>query len=284
MVHTLAGRLAVVVTCVFLLGLAGSAMALSPYTPVSLRPRSTEANTSDAARRDAMRSIPLERLSKPDRLKVESVLSSVSVFRRMPIKVVDCDPNLYLFLVRHPDVVVNIWEVFNISRLRLQQIGAERFEVAEPEGAAAKMKFVYRSHDTHVVYCEGTYEGPLLARPVKGRGVLVLKTGYVREPNERYYIVSRLDCFVSVEPIAAELVTKTISPVAGKTVDNNFVQTLDFVASLSRTAEVNGRSVQHLAGQLTRVKAEVRKQFADLTAGLSPESSLAARPSDEKRR
>ena len=180
------------------------------------------------ARRDAMRSIPFDKLSAEDRAKVESVLSNISVFRRLPTRVVDCDPDLYLFLVRHPDVVVNIWEVFRISRLKLREIGDGQFQVTESAGATATFEFVYQSHDMHVIYGEGVYQGPLLSRPVKGSGVLVLKTGYVRETNGRYYVTSRLDSFLSIEPAAAELVTKTVSPVLGKTVDNNFVQTLAF--------------------------------------------------------
>ena len=242
-------------------GLDRSADA-SPPCPARSNP--LEASTSEAARQDAIRSIPLDKLAAEDRAKVESVLSTVSIFRRMPVKVVDCDPDLYLFLVRHPDVVVNIWELMKLSRLQLRQIDENQFQITEPAGTVAKFGFVYRSHDTHVLYGEGKYEGPLMTRPVKGRGVLVLKCGYVRETNGRYYITSRLDCFLTIEPAGAELIGKTVSPLMGKTADNNFVQTVAFVGSLSRTAEVNSRGVQRLAGQLTHVQPEVRSQFADV--------------------
>ena len=87
---------------------------------------------------------------------------------------------MYLFLVRHPDVVVNIWELFRISRLQFRQTGEKRFQVVEPAGTTASVEYLYRSHDTHVIYGEGVYEGTPLGRPVKGRGLLVLKSGYVR--------------------------------------------------------------------------------------------------------
>ncbi len=215
------------------------------------------ASTSDAARRDAVQMIPLDKLAPDDRAKVESVLSSVSIFRRLPVKVVDCDPDLYLFLVRHPDVVVNIWEIMKVSQLLVRQIDENQFRLSEPGDTTAQLAFVYRSHDTHVLYGEGTYEGALTARPVKGRGVLVLKCGYVRETNGRYYITSRLDCFLTIAPVGAELITKTVSPLMGKTADSNFAQTVAFVGSLSRTAETNSRGVQRLASRLTHVQPEV---------------------------
>jgi hypothetical protein len=246
--------------------------------PASLRPNPTEASTSDAARHDAMRSIPMERLTPDDRAKVNSVLSNVSVFRRMPVKVVDCDPDMYLFLVRHPDVVVNIWEVLKLSKLQLRQIGENEFQLTEPSGTVATLRFVYQSHDTHVVYCEGTYEGPLLPRPVKGHSVLVLKNGYVRETNGRYFVTSRLDAFLAIEPAGAELLTKTVSPLLGKTADNNFAQTLALVGSLSHTAEVNDRGVRRLASQLTGVQPEVRNRLAELVTALSQKTALSAAP------
>ena len=235
-----------------------------------------QGSTSHAARRDAIRSIPLEKLAVEDRAKVESVLSNISIFRRLPAKVIDCDPTMYLFLVRHPDVVVNIWEIMNLSRLRLWQTEENLFQVAEPAGAVAQFSYLYRNHDTHVLYGEGKYEGPLMARPAKGRGVLVLKCGYVRETNNRYYVTSRLDCFLTIGPAGIELLGKTVSPLMGKTVDNNFTQTVAFVGSLSHTAEVNSRGVQRLATRLQKVQPEVRDRFARLAAGLSPNGEVTA--------
>jgi len=236
---------------------------------------SLEASTSPAARQDAMRSIPMDRLAPEDRQKVGSVLADVSIFRRMPIRVADCDPDLYLFLVRHPDIVVNIWEIMKVSQLQLRQIGENRFQIGEPAGTSAQFEYVYRSHDTHVLYGEGTYEGPLMARPARGKGVLVLKCGYVRETNGRYYITSRLDCFISIESLGVELLGKTVSPLMGKTADNNFIQTVAFVGSLSRTAEANAPGMQRLALRLAHIRPEVRMQFAEVIADVPRKSEAA---------
>ena len=55
----------------------------------------------------------------------------------------------------------------------------------------------------------------------------------------------------------------------GKTVDNNFVQTAAFLASVSRTAEVNNPGVQRLASRLSKVQPEVRKEFAQVAQQVS---------------
>jgi len=226
------------------------------------------ATSSQEACQDALQSIPLEKLDPEALAKVRSVLSNVTVFRRMPVQVVDCDPDLYLFLVRHPDVVVGIWQALKLSRLQLRQTGPNSFQVTEPDGSTAWFEYLYRSHDTHIAYAEGTYAGPLLARPVKGRCLLILKSGYVRETNGRYYITNRLDAFVSVDRTAAQLITRTVQPVIGKVADNNFIQTVGFLGSLSRTAELNSEGVQRLAAMLPNVDAETRRAFAELAAAI----------------
>jgi hypothetical protein len=237
-------------------------------------------STSRAARDDAVRSIPIEKLDPPARTKVAAILADVSLFRRMPVKVIDCDPSLYLFLVRHPDVVVNIWEVLEISNLRLREVAPRTYQVIDTVGTRATVEVLYSSHDTQVIYATGSYSGPLLARPVQGRCLLLLRNGYVRETNGRHYITSRLDTFMQVDNGGIELLAKTLQPLMGKTADNNFEQTMAFLGSLSRTAEVNSRGVQRLASKLEYVQPQYRDELAKLAAtlGEGPRETVAAKP------
>ncbi len=258
--------------------LAAAAFCLNPRGPAATAaelpatPKSTlfEATTSLAARQDAIEAIPLDKLDSASKAKADGVLNNLTVFRRLPVRVIDCDPDLYLFLVRHPDVVVNIWEVMKLTQIQVRQTAANSFKIVEPAGTQATMEYLYRGHDIHVMYAEGSYTG--LARPVHGRCLVVLKSGYVRETNGRYYITNRLDAFLAVEPGAVELVTKAIHPLVGKIADNNFIQTAGFVSSLSRTAETNAPSVQRLASKLSYVQPEYRQQFADLAAAVAAKS------------
>jgi hypothetical protein len=93
----------------------------------------------------------------------------------------------------------------------------------------------------------------------------VLKSGYVLEPDGRYYVTSRLDAFVHIEHGGVELLTKTFQPVVGRVADVNFLQTAGFLGDLSRTAEVNTGGMQRLADKLTRVRPEVREKFVQLS-------------------
>jgi len=239
-----------------------------------------QASTSRETMRDAVRAIPLAQLEANARAKASSVLANVSVFRRLPVSVVGCDPDLHLFLVRHPDVVVNIWEVLKISRLQLREIAPKTFQMTETAGTLATMEFLYESPEMHIVYGEGTYDGPLFAKPVRGKCLIVLRTGYVREPNGRHYITNRLDTFLNIEHGGAELLTKTFHPLVGGVADRNFLQSVRFLGSLSRTAEVNSRGVQRLASRLEHVEPVLRARLAVLAEQIARQSPLSVSESE----
>ncbi len=245
-----------------LLLVAAEPAAGNPLPALRLNP--FQAHTHHAAQDDAARSIPRERLTPEARARVDAVLEHTSVFRRLPVRVVQCDPELYLFLVEHPDVVVNIWQELGLSQLALSQVDADTFELADAEGTEGWMQFIYRSRDTHVLYVEGTYTGPLFGRVLTGRGVMVLRSEYSKESDGRHYVASRLDAFMHIEPAGAEFLTKTFQPLVGRTADTNFIQTATFVGSLARTAEVNPVGMQRLARRLEGVHPLVRHEFAVL--------------------
>ncbi len=237
------------------------------------QPDPNRATTSRAARENAIQSIPFEKLTPDGRARATWILSHTSVFRRMPIRLIQCDAELYLFMVRHPDVVVNIWEVMGISHITMRQVAADKYQVNDDIGTVGGLEVLYRSDDTHVFYADGTYKGSLFNQEIRGRGLLILKTGYVREPDGRTYITSRLDAFMNIEPGTVEFLTKTFQPAVGRVADGNFTQTASFIACLQKTVEVNNRGVQRLAGKLTKIAPEVRQQFAELSDRVAERSA-----------
>lgn len=269
------------------LGIAVESSAASrerPRTAPNKTSTSARATTSRAAKESAIRSIPLEKLDEKDRKKISALLSGSHIFRRMPIYVGPCDPQMYLFLVRHPDVVVGIWEELGITKLRMKQIGPLKYQTQESNGTVGTSEFIYRDNGTHLIWVEGIFDSPLLTKPVRGTGLLILRSGYVRRADGQSYITSRLDTFTHIDNVGLEFITRTLQPLMGKVVDGNFTQTTAFVSSLSRTAEVNPRGVRRLAGKLQRVAPEVRKEFGQLASAIAVKASdrrpqrLAAKP------
>jgi len=242
-----------------------------------------------------VQSIPYDNLDADSRGKIDAVLNTASIFRRLPTRTVNCDPDLYLFLVRHPDVVVNIWELLGVAQVQLRQTDIDAFRVAESEGTAASLEFLYHSRDMQIVCGNWTYTGPLLSRKISGRCLAILRSSYVKDTTGKYYITARMDGFLSVDSGAADLVARTLQPLMVKNVDNNFIQTVAFLGSLSKTAEVNPQGMQRLADRLANVQETTRQQLSEVVYAVSqraaanaaktdaPPSRVAARPNDPER-
>ncbi len=236
---------------------------------------SQKASASLASRREAIQAIPMDRLGPEARAKVKWVLENTSVYRRLPLRVVLCDADLYRFLVQHPDVVVNIWQALGVSHLSMRQLDAETYQVDDDAGTSGTLQFLYRSRDLQLVYVDGRYTGRVFGHHVRGRGIMMLRSGFVQDTEGRSLVTSRLDAFMNIEPESAEFLSKTFLPVVGKVADFNFEQAADFLGSLSRTAEVNPAGMQRLARRLEKISPEVRQQFAQLAEQVAQRRSQA---------
>ena len=224
-----------------------------------------EGSTSREAQDAALQAIPWERLDASARAKVQEVVSQTSVFRRMPLEVIQCDPQFFLFCVHHPEVVVNIWQVLGVSRMKVQPIAQGVYQVDDSMGTQCQMQFLFQSPEVHLIYAEGSYEGPLWKRKVYGRGLLILHSPMRRQEDGRTWISCRLDMFLQMEPGAVEVLTKTLHPLMGRVSDYNFKQTARFVEELWLCARRNPGQLERLACRLPGLKADVRQEFIRLT-------------------
>jgi hypothetical protein len=233
------------------------------------------ASTSPAARKDAVHSIPLDKLTGEQKAKIAHVLGNTSIYRRLPTQVTPCDPDMYLFLVQHPEVIVDIWRVMGVSKVELRPTSETTFKANDGAGTTGFVEFCFQSHDTHVIYAEGAYDGPLMEKPIRAKCVLLLKSGYMQETDGKYYVTSRLDSFITIENAGVEFLAKTLQPLVNKSADYNFSETAAFLANVSRTSESNHRGVAKLAGRLSGVDEDVRDRFAELATEIG--SKHAAR-------
>jgi hypothetical protein len=228
----------------------------------------SKADTSRAARDDAVRAIPFDKLSRESRSRVSQVLQKTSLYRRMPTQSIACDADLYAFLLNHPEIVVNIWQTMGITRMTMQPGEGGIYQVSDGEGTKGRLEYLYKSPELSVIYSEGSYDGRLYPRTVRGRCLIVLRSNYERDSAGTTVVTSRLDSFLAVENLGVEIIAKTFQPVIGNAADHNFVETARFVGTLSKTAESNPQGVVRLAQRLKHVEPQTREQFAELVAAV----------------
>jgi hypothetical protein len=254
----------------------GIGILLSAATARAADPSAGKATNGRAARDEAVKSIPFDKLSGEMRTRVSAVINNVSVYRRLPTQSIDCDPDLFVFLVRNPEVIVDIWRVMGITNMTLDRSGPDRYRACDGQGTTGNVEFAYRGDDLHVIYSEGMYDGPMYPTKLRGQCVMILKSSYVRGSNGRVSVVNRLDAFLRIENLGAEIVAKTLQPLLGKTADHNFSETTSFVATLAHTAETNPSGVSRLAQRLRHVEPQIRQQFADLAVRAADDATADA--------
>lgn len=229
----------------------------------------TQASTSEAAQRAAARAIPLKNIHKKYRRSVQKVLTDSSLFRRMPTQMVDCDPQMFTFLMKNPEMLVEMWQQMGISRVNLHRTGTNTFSLADGAGTTGKLIIVEQQCDGDaqnriVMYSEGAYEGKPFKKPVRAQCVLLLRSGSMKETNGRDYVACRLDTFVRIERASIEFFAKAMHPWVGKTADANFADTISFISNLSQAAEQRPATIERLVNSLPRVTPQRQQQMVRL--------------------
>ena len=155
----------------------------------------SKASTSRASRDAAAQAVPLEQIRPDMRDRVAAVVNNPSIFRRLPTASIQCDRDLYLLLIRNPEIVIDIWQMMGITNMSLVRTGPERSSAADGQGTTGMLEIVYRSADTHVIYSTGTYDGSLSPAKIRGESVVVLKSEYFQDADGHQRVNSRLDDF-----------------------------------------------------------------------------------------
>jgi hypothetical protein len=243
-----------------------------------------QADTSPAARDEAINALPLAELTAETRRKLLAVCERPTIFRRLPQESVACDPALHTFLVRNPEVVVNIWQLMEVASMTAQRQGPFLWKGNDGAGTTCDVELVYGASDLHVIYSDGFYEGSLLKNKITGRCVILLRSGVAVGQDRRPYLANRLDLFLQIDNLAADAVARTLSPWVGKVADANFHESCVFAAKLSQTAEQNGPGVQKLADKLTKVEPPVREEFSRVTAAIQQRAAARQVGSGMQRR
>lgn len=228
-----------------------------------------EATTSAEAKAEAIKAISLKRIDPQFREPVESVLQGTSVFRRLPTQVVDCQPAMFTYMAKNPEVLVEIWRELGITKVELERIDANSFRMADAAGTTGKLTIVELACEPHaqnriVMYAEGGYEGKPFTKPVKAQCVLLLRSGSVVEHDGRTYVAARLDSFIHIDRASLEVFAKVVQPLVGRIADRNFTDTVSFIGGFSQAAETQPARIKHLAESLENVSTDRRRELAKI--------------------
>ena len=256
--------------CALVLFLASSNLssATEPFTGGS---------SSKHLRKKTVNSLPYHQLNQQTKEKISEILQKPSVYRQLPVTSINADPDYFRFLVRYPEVIVNIWQLMGITKMSTERTGPFSLSTNDGAGTISSLELVYGTEKLHIFYGTGSYEGPVLRRKLHGKCVLVLQTENKVDAKGMPVTTSKLDVFLKVENATAGFIAKTIQPLVGSTADHNFVESLKFVQRLNETTSKNGPGVQRM-GEKLNIDSKVRQQFNEVVDLVFQRSINASTP------
>ncbi|MEM7559287.1 MAG: hypothetical protein AAF394_09195 [Planctomycetota bacterium] len=253
------------------------AILLALFGPSLLSAQETrrEGTSSRSARTDAQRRIPYKSMRRSVVKQVQSVVDNPSFFRRMPTEEIACDPDLFTFMVRRPEVMVNIWQVMGITKVTAKRVNDFTFVGNDGAGTICRCTLIYASRGVHIYYGEGSYDGSLSPRKVTGSCVCVLKTQPVQGADGANRVRGTMDVFMKLDSFGADLVARSVAPFIGKTADYNFVETAKFIGQISQVCEQSPVGAKNLAARLKTITPEARDEFARIVTTIGNRQPVA---------
>lgn len=222
-----------------------------------------KASTSQESASEVISQVPWKAISPAARKKAEQIVSSYTFYRRLPMTGGYCNPEIYDFLVCHPEVVVGTWEAGGFKQLSLSNNGGGRFSIKDSSGTSGEIEIVYHDNKILVFLCSGVYEGQLAPRPIQGDIFCVMQYRFTEDAanGNKPIAVTRLDTFVRMSSASADLVGKAFAPMIGKVADSNFVKTVDSVNQISDLMERNPKVLAEMIQEVPSIPMETKNEF-----------------------
>ena len=242
--------------------------------------------SSTKLRKAALAKLPLQRLTPAAQRRILSIAEKPTIFRRLPTQAIDCDQDLYLFLSRNPEVLVGMWDLMGITDVQINRTGPYQLEANDGAGTLCTIDLVYGDPNVHVFIADGSYDGKLTPKPIRGHGVFMITSRYAKSSTGSTTVMGTIDCFLQIDSLGVDLIARTFSGLIGRAADNNFIETARFVTQVSQASEKNPRSMLDVADRLPQVPERTRDHFQTIIRQIADKAArrYASKPNHKKSR
>ncbi len=185
-----------------------------------------------AAQQQAAARIPLDQVPENVRARVNKVVERPTLFGHGPAEAFAGRPELYLWLLDHPDRAVTAWRRLGATCTEITERGPGRFVWKDVDGSEIHWQTAYATNVLRVWYAEGKVRpGPLLPLvPVKA--VLLLRHGDRPDGPGRTLIFHQADVFLQTDSKTASLLTQAMGPSAPRLAEQGLGQVEMFFSGL----------------------------------------------------
>jgi hypothetical protein len=236
--------------------LVGKTAPSDSHQPLEL---DAKGSSETSARKAAIAALPLDQLSAENRQKVQTLVKSVSFYRRLPKVTFTVEPEVYNYFLAHPDVAVSIWRAMKISKLKMWQTGRFDYEADTGDGSVGTLEVLHVGGEKNLVTCDGLYKSQLFTKPIEAKSLLFLQASFAKQPDGTVLVTHRADLFVTFPSMTIDVVSRIFSPLTVKMTDRTFTEISLFLKMMSMAMSRRPDWVEHITEKMEGV-ADVRKE------------------------
>lgn len=246
-------------------------------------------STSDHVVRDRCKQqIPYGKMSESAQRRAADLIAGSSQYRRMPCLQYEVNPNIYQYLLNHPDVAVSTWRAMGISKLQMSQTGDFEYEAQSGDGSDGIAHVLWRDGNQCVFIVEGSYKSPLLPKTINASALVWLRYRFI-ESNEGTTLVNQqVETFLYFPSMAVDTIAKLATSVTNTILDRNVFEVSLYARMMSKAAEKEPEWIEQLALRMDGVPPQRRMELVQISRGKKPTEGhmlpVATRTGEQKRR
>lgn len=217
-------------------GVAGEASAQAPVGETQAAESTTWAGTGYAGASlppaAAGLEVPLSALPAKVRDGVRLVLERPTLAVAGPTEVFRGCPDLYHWLLDHPDQAVTLWRRLGAQCVEITDRGAGQFSWTDGHGSEIQWEAVHCGVHQRIWYAEGKARPGALLPPVPVRAVVVMHFGDECDRAGRPILYQQADLFIQTDSKAVVLVARMMGQSAPRLAEQGVAQLEMFFSAL----------------------------------------------------
>jgi hypothetical protein len=197
-----------------------------------------------------------------ERVKLERVASSAVVSTHYEGESFAARPDVFEFLLDHPEFATHITRALRIARYRIWHTPEGMF-LDDGWGAVGRFTIVHAGHGVRVVYASGQYEQAFVPT-IRGEAVGVLTYATRPDADGHSRLVTSIDGYVKLDSGMLGMATRLAGPAAAHKADLEAKRLTRVFARTSRAIEENPAAVYESLRQRPDVPRAELEAFRDL--------------------
>jgi hypothetical protein len=218
--------------------------------------------------------IPYGKMSSNAQARAAHILDNVSQYRRMPSLQYPINPNIYQYLINHPDVAISSWRVMGISTLQMWQTSEFEYKAKATDGSTGTADILWRDGNQCLFIVEGKYQSPLLPGSIEASALVWLQFRFVKGEDGSLLVNQQVETFLYFPSTAIDAIAKLTSRLTSSILDRNVFEVSLYARMMTKAAEKEPQWIEQLAQRLDGVPPQRRRELASISRGLNPDTTV----------